>query len=175
MEKNYNSYYSSKVDRKTVERNRRIHMKGLCFKLASLIPKHHNSNKDTLSQQDRLDHAAAYIKGLQERVEELKRKKQFLLGTTTNPMWGGIKLPVLALRDMESSLEVVLISSSLHKNFMFYQVISILDEEGADVVNASFSTVGDKVFHTIHSQVRSSRVGVETSRLYQRLEELIIG
>lgn len=32
---------SSRPDRKTVERNRRIHMKGLCFKLASLIPSHH--------------------------------------------------------------------------------------------------------------------------------------
>ncbi|KAI4326702.1 hypothetical protein MLD38_031989 [Melastoma candidum] len=39
-----------KPDRKTVERNRRIHMKGLCFKLSSLIPPHHHlhrSNKVT--------------------------------------------------------------------------------------------------------------------------------
>lgn len=31
---------SSSLDRKTVERNRRIHMKGLCLKLASLLPPH---------------------------------------------------------------------------------------------------------------------------------------
>ncbi|KAF5190164.1 Transcription factor bhlh [Thalictrum thalictroides] len=181
MKKNY-KIESSKVDRKTAEKNRRSHMKCLCFKLASIIPKPHNSHKDTLSQQDRLDHAAAYIKGLQERVEELKRKKQFRLGTnnpnknfhahTTNPIWGCIRLPVLELRDMESTLEVVLITS-LDKNFMFYQVISILEEEGANVLNANSSTVGDKVFHTIHSQVKSCRVGVETSRLSQRLKELI--
>lgn len=30
-----------KLDRKTVERNRRIHMKGLCFKLTSLVPLQH--------------------------------------------------------------------------------------------------------------------------------------
>ena len=33
---------TAKLERKTVERNRRIHMKGLCFKLASIIP-HRNS------------------------------------------------------------------------------------------------------------------------------------
>jgi len=31
---------SSRLDRKTVERNRRIHMKDLCLKLASLLPPH---------------------------------------------------------------------------------------------------------------------------------------
>ncbi|PIA40505.1 hypothetical protein AQUCO_02500308v1 [Aquilegia coerulea] len=180
MEKKNNSD-SSKVDRKTVERNRRIRMKALCSKLASFIPKHHISHKDTLSQQDRLEHAAAYINDLQQRIESLKRKKEFLLGNNgssndhhahINPMWDGIRLPLLELRDMESTLEVILISS-IHKNFMFYQVINILEEEGADVVNAGFSTVGDKVFHTIHSQVTSSRVGVETARLFQRLKELV--
>lgn len=30
---------SARVERKTVEKNRRIHMKTLCFKLSSLIPK----------------------------------------------------------------------------------------------------------------------------------------
>jgi hypothetical protein len=31
---------TSKLDRKTVEKNRRVHMKDLCFKLASLVPHH---------------------------------------------------------------------------------------------------------------------------------------
>ena len=31
----------SKLDRKTVERNRRIHMKGLCLRLTSLVPPHY--------------------------------------------------------------------------------------------------------------------------------------
>jgi hypothetical protein len=32
------------MERKEIERNRRLHMKSLCFKLASLIPKEHCSN-----------------------------------------------------------------------------------------------------------------------------------
>ena len=37
---------SMKLDRKTVERNRRIHMKALCFELASLVPsQYHKPSK----------------------------------------------------------------------------------------------------------------------------------
>ncbi|KAF8407928.1 hypothetical protein HHK36_007068 [Tetracentron sinense] len=84
----------------------------------------------------------------------------------------GLRLPVIELRDLGTTLEVILISG-LNKNFMFYEVISVLEEEGAEVMNASFSVVGDKVFHTIHSQVTSSRVGIETSRVCERLKELV--
>ncbi|EEF52020.1 DNA binding protein, putative [Ricinus communis] len=172
--KKTNSTGSPKLDRKTVERNRRIHMKGLCFKLASLIPSHHlKHSKDTLSQQDQLDHAAAYIKHLKERIEKLKKmKEQAMRSLATNSTNNnaldattmGSRLPMIELRDLGSSIEVILISG-LKKNFMLYEVITIVEEEGAEVVSASFSTVGDKVFHIIHAQVKISRVGVETSRL----------
>ena len=62
------------------------------------------------------------------------------------------ELPVVELKDLGSSFEVVLITG-LEKNFMMYEVIGVLEDEGAEVVNASFSTVGDKVFHTFHAQV----------------------
>ncbi|KAF5933285.1 hypothetical protein HYC85_029456 [Camellia sinensis] len=38
-----------KLDRKTVERNRRIHMKALCVKLTSLIPPNHFKPSKVLS------------------------------------------------------------------------------------------------------------------------------
>ncbi|KAF2314693.1 hypothetical protein GH714_030046 [Hevea brasiliensis] len=66
-------------------------------------------------------------------------------------MMMGLRLPMIELREMGSSIEVILISG-LKKNFMLYEVITILEEEGAEVVSASFSTVGDKVFHTVHAQ-----------------------
>ncbi|KAI4336128.1 hypothetical protein L6164_014696 [Bauhinia variegata] len=178
MKKSSNSE-SSKLDRKTIERNRRIHMKTLCFKLASLIPSHYiKPTKDMLSQQDQLDIAAAYITHLKERIEKLEgRKKQAARSNSTgnvtkNEMFINSRLPVLELRDMGSTIEVMLITG-LNKNFMLYEVISILEEEGAEVVSASFSTVGDKIFHTVHAQVKISRLGVEASRVHQRLRELI--
>ncbi|XP_050225025.1 transcription factor bHLH162-like [Mercurialis annua] len=182
--KKINKTESAKLDRKIVERNRRIHMKGLCFKLAALIPAHHfkHYSKDMLSQHDKLDHAAEYIKQLKNRIEKLKKIKEetmrSLRPTDTNKndiideMIMGLILPMVELKESGSSIEVILISG-LEKKFMLYQVITILEEEGAEVVSASFSTVGDKVFHTVHAQVKILRVGVETSRVSQRLQELI--
>ena len=115
-----------------------------------------------LSQQDQLDHAATYIKHLRERIEKLKGRKEQAIrpnrGISGN--YGMMDemfnitsiLPVLELKDLGSGIEVMLISG-LNKNFMFYEVIGVLEEEGAEVVSASFSTVGDKIFHTVHAQV----------------------
>lgn len=64
-------------------------------------------------------------------------------------------LPVIEVKQQDSILEVVLITG-LKKRFMFYEVIGILKEEGAEVVNATFSIVGEKIFYTIHSQVINS-------------------
>ncbi|XVF09264.1 hypothetical protein REPUB_Repub07fG0077700 [Reevesia pubescens] len=171
---------SSKPDRKTIERNRRVHMKSLCFKLASLIPHHHfKPSKEIISQQDQLDLAAAYIKHLRERIEKLKEIKEEamismeassnIMNTTASV---GLSLPVVELRDLGSSIEVILITG-LNKNFMFYEIISILEQEGAEVLSASFSTVGGKIFHTLHAQAKISRVGVDTTRVCKRLQELI--
>ncbi|XP_062116303.1 transcription factor bHLH162-like [Humulus lupulus] len=193
---------ASKLDRRTVEKNRRIHMKGLCFKLASLVPSHHS--KVMLTQQDQLDLAASYITQLRERIDKLKKRKEqammmppppappsisrgissstnnmnnrirndIVLDHAMRPHPHGMMLPVIELKDMGCSIEVVLISG-LHKNFMLYEIISVLEQEGAEVVSASLSVVDDKIFHTLHAQVKLSRVGVETSRVWQRLQDLI--
>ena len=65
----------------------------------------------------------------------------------------GSELPLLEIKDLGSGIEVMLISG-LNKNFMLYEVISVLEEEGAEVVAANFSTVADKIFYTFHAQVR---------------------
>ncbi|KAK7347009.1 hypothetical protein VNO80_21533 [Phaseolus coccineus] len=170
---------SSKPDRKTIERNRRIHMKGLCFKLVSIIPsKYLKPTKDMLSQQDQLDLAATYIKHLRERIEKLKGEKEQAMNmmrtTQTNNEIFNVEsqVPILEIKELGSGIEVMLISG-VNKNFMLYEVISVLEEEGAEVVAANFSTVANKIFYTVHAKVKISRVGVESTRVYQRLQELI--
>jgi hypothetical protein len=32
-------------------------------------------------------------------------------------------------------------------------VVTVLEEEGAEIINANFSVVGRKIFYTIHSRV----------------------
>ncbi|KAI3971412.1 hypothetical protein MKW92_029191 [Papaver armeniacum] len=196
---------SGTIDRKTIEKNRRIHMKALCFKLVSLvsptstasIASHKNSsNKDICTQIDQLDNAACYIQKLKGRLDELQRRKQQLAMASTRNNTSQdtyvrhniddypqditsnviiiagnnlLNLPILEVRDFDTTLEVVLITA-LNKNYMFYGVITLLEEEGAQVTHATFSVVNDKIFHTIHSQVT---FGVETSRVCERLKQLI--
>lgn len=78
----------------------------------------------------------------------------------------GLRLPVIDLRDLGSSLELMLISG-LNKNFMLYEVITVLEEEGAEVVSASVSTVGDKVFHSLHAQVNSTTSPINPGSLFR--------
>ncbi|KAJ6809951.1 uncharacterized protein M6B38_318940 [Iris pallida] len=126
---------SSKVDRKTVEKNRRIHMKNLCFKLGSLIPKEDKNTKDPISQHDHLDQAATYIRNLKARIEKLKQRKNRATGTCTDTDGeprdgeGGREipteengLPVVEVMHRDPVLEVVLITGP-RKKFMLYKVI----------------------------------------------------
>ncbi|KAL6626574.1 hypothetical protein ACP70R_030300 [Stipagrostis hirtigluma subsp. patula] len=182
------------MERKEIERNRRQNMKNLCIKLASLIPKEHYSSKDTMTQLGSLDEAAAYIKKLKERVDELQEKKnsaQLVAG-----MRGGgggastsavatasaeeaaadeeVVAPVVEVRHHpdESNLDVVLISS-VERPFKLHEVITVLEEEGAEIINASYSVAGRKIFYTIHSRAFSPRIGIEVSRVSERLRELV--
>ncbi|CAI9757493.1 unnamed protein product [Fraxinus pennsylvanica] len=154
----------NKMDRKTIEKNRRIVMKDLCSKLTSLIPtQHFKPAKEFLSQQDLFDQAASFIKQLKERIEELKsRKRELSLRTAgetnnsiKNSIMHGVNLPILRFRDLGSSFEVVLISGH-KKNFMLYKVINILEEGGAEVVTASLSNIGINIFLILHAKLAYS-------------------
>lgn len=187
------------VERKEVERERRQHMKQLFAKLASLIPKENYSSTDTMTQLGSLDEAAKYIKNLKERVDELRQRKSSALAMATLRGTGGVSMPTttttssgagsMELEDEkarealgpplvevrqhdDSSLDVVLVSS-LERPINLHEVIIVLEEEGAEIVNANHSIVGLKIFYTIHSQAFSSRIGIEVSRVSQRLRAIV--
>ncbi|KAF8037185.1 hypothetical protein BT93_B0175 [Corymbia citriodora subsp. variegata] len=164
---------SVKLKRKTSERNRRIRMKGLCFELASVIPPHHFKS----SQQDAVVRAKAYINQLKERVEELKMRKELAMRSNSSTKSrsrypSSLIPPIVKLGLQDSGLEVMLISQ-VDKNLALSEAISILEEEGAEAVCARVATVSDKVFHTIYAQVRLPRIGVDTSRICERLHKLV--
>ncbi|KAH6801315.1 hypothetical protein C2S52_001779 [Perilla frutescens var. hirtella] len=152
-----------KVERKTVEKNRRVLMKLLCFKMVSLIPdSYFVQAKEFLSQQDQLDHSVAYIKSLRDRLEELKRRKTQLTNIDTimnytnnnnnNNVVESKVQPILTVKELGSSVEVVVISG-LIKNFRLHDVIKIIEEEAAEVLTVSISTIDAKIIQTIHAQV----------------------
>uniref|UniRef100_A0ACD5VN14 Uncharacterized protein n=1 Tax=Avena sativa TaxID=4498 RepID=A0ACD5VN14_AVESA len=195
----------SKMERKDVEKNRRLHMKGLCLKLSALVPPtstHHirhyhtsanasshsnnNTNKDAITQLDQLDSAAAYIKQLKGRIDELKRRKERGAGAgagagcSSSSSAGGntykgapapASLPVIEVRHQDATLDVALVSEA-GKPFKLHEVIAVLEQEGAEVVSASFSVVADKIFYTLHSQALCPRIGLEADRVSQRIHGL---
>ncbi|XP_037410780.1 transcription factor bHLH167-like [Triticum dicoccoides] len=188
----------SKMERKDVEKNRRLHMKGLCLKLSSLVPAssssdHHlrhysssppSSNKDAATQLDQLDSAAAYIKQLRGRIDDLKRRKQAAVSGTAGcsssistgdykgaPSTATTALPVIEVRHQDGTLDVALVSE-VGRPFRLHEVIAVLEQEGAEVVSASFSVVGDKIFYTVHSQALYPRIGLEAGRVAQGLRGL---
>lgn len=135
--------------------------------------------QDTVTQLDQLDSAAAYIKQLKERIEALKRRKEGGgkgEGATTAAVaggGGGVRMPVIEVRCQDGTLDVVLISEA-GRPFKLHEVITVLGQEGAEVVSASFSVVGDKIFYTIHSQALSSRIGLDAARVSERLQDLLL-
>ncbi|KAI9198289.1 hypothetical protein LWI28_013059 [Acer negundo] len=186
MENNNNhnpsSSSSTRTDRKTIERNRRNQMKFLYNHLNSLVP--HQTPMEATSLPDQLEEAANYIKRLQIKLERMKEKKDRLImgtdrsmisETTTTMAAPGLmmKSPHIEIHEKGSALEVVLITG-LDFQFMFSETIRLLHEEGAEIVNASFSVVNDTVFHTIHSKVGDSGLSDhEAARISERLKKLV--
>ncbi|KAK9113773.1 hypothetical protein Syun_020570 [Stephania yunnanensis] len=176
---------NNKLDRRTMEKKRRMLMNGLYSTLFSHIPKAENlhgfssSKGRRTSLLKRLDEATLHIRGLQERVEVLKRKRQHLAmgngdDSTTNPsMYSPSSNSILKVRELADSTMEVFLICGLNKNFKFYELISVIEEEGAEVVNANFSTQGDKIIHAIHCQAKCPRIGFEISNVRKRLNEFV--
>ena len=69
--------------------------------------------------------------------------------------------PVVEVRQHDdSSLDVVLICS-LERPVKLHEVITVLEEEGAEIVNANYSVAaGLKIFYAIHSRVCTTYIGI---------------
>ncbi|VAH55746.1 unnamed protein product [Triticum turgidum subsp. durum] len=183
---------ASPMEKKRSERERRQRMKALCEKLASLIPKEHFPHA-----LGSLDVAASYIKKLKERVDDLQHKKASaqamatLLGvsgistptitaTTSSGAGspeGGKKLEaaprVVEVRQYDdASMEVRLICS-MERPIKLHEVITILEEEGAVIINANHFVAVDRIFYTIHSRAFSTRIGIDVSRISERMGALV--
>ncbi|KAI4296758.1 hypothetical protein L6164_036686 [Bauhinia variegata] len=173
-----NNTSSARTDRKLIERNRRNQMKALYSKLNSIVPRQQSSRGGT-SLPDQLHEATKYIKKLQINLEKMKEKKDSLMEIQkpSNVRMNrgkvlGLKAPEIEIHQMGSALEVVLITG-LDCQFMFNEVLRVLSEEGADIVNASYTVVQDTGFHIIHSKVEQSTNG--PARITERLKRFMYG
>ncbi|XP_021719042.1 transcription factor bHLH168-like [Chenopodium quinoa] len=136
----------------------RSHFNQLCSNLTSIIPPQHFQNSvDMLCQADKIEKATSYIVDLRERVENLNKRKEQLM---------------IEVKDLGSVIEVQLVVQQ-DRDIKLHEVIRVLEEEGAEVVNATFSTSGNYILHTLHARARNTRIGIGTSRVQERLHELI--
>ncbi|KAK4855243.1 hypothetical protein QYF36_005394 [Acer negundo] len=112
-----------------------------------------------LSVGEILNEATSHIQQLQRNRERLERKKAVLKGEDQKSFDGPSKsnkinkLPITNISTLDSLLEVNLVSPASNKNFMLYEIISVLQEEGAEVIDVAHINVGDKIIYIIKSKV----------------------
>ncbi|XP_022147999.1 transcription factor bHLH162 isoform X2 [Momordica charantia] len=170
---------SSKVERRIVEKNRRNEMKNLCSQLNSLLP--NQDSKISLTLPEQIDEAIKYIKEAEKKVNAAKEKKERLMGkqsSTAATMEGSSSsspaAPQLKIQEIGRSLQIFL-SSGSDNQFLFRETIRILQQEGAEVVSASFSAAANSVLHTIHAQLGESMVEFGVAKVSERLKGLVYG
>ncbi|OIT21599.1 PREDICTED: uncharacterized protein LOC109218707 [Nicotiana attenuata] len=169
----------SKADRKTIEKNRRNQLKALYSELNSLVP-HQQHSREGLSLPDQLEEAANYIKKLQINLERMRQRKESLTvdeNSSSIRSSSGRKetqplLPHLEIYHVDSSLDVVLITR-MDYQFIFNDIIRMLHEENVEVVSASYTLIGDTIFHSIHSKVGECATGYGATRISDRLKKIV--
>lgn len=120
--------------------------------------------QEPLSLPEQIDEAINYIKTLESNMQKLKQKRDNLKigrkrsyelcsSTRSAAATSTAKSPQIQIQWIGSTLEVVL-GTGLHNQFIFYDIIRILDQEQADVVHASFSASGDSILHLVRAEVQ---------------------
>lgn len=115
--------------------------------------------QDVVAVSDQLDEAINHIKSLEERLKSLKERKENLMSKKRSYACvnfesnTGLKSPQIEVYKMAASLLEVVLETGLDNQFIFCEVVRILHEENADVVNARLSVSGVSVFHVIHAEV----------------------
>ncbi|EXB44647.1 hypothetical protein L484_010338 [Morus notabilis] len=168
---------ATKIERRIIEKNRRNQMKVLYSKLNSLLPPQNSKEVQTLP--DQVDEAINHIKSLEARLKKYKEKKKSLLGrkrsyTCANSLEsvGSQRSPQIEIHEIGSVIEVVLITG-LDNQFIFYELIRILHEERADVVDAKYSVSRDSIFHVVHAEIADSIFGA--TKISERLKRFVSG
>ncbi|XP_038702865.1 transcription factor bHLH168-like [Tripterygium wilfordii] len=159
-----------------------MHMRVLYSNLSSLIA----PNSSQVPVPELVDRATDYIKGLDSRVKQLHQTKEailtgedvsitsdqnHLLDANVASSSSSRSVPIVEVGAFESTLEVNLICGS-ENMFKLTEVIRVLEEEGAVVITSACHKEGDRVFYTIYSQAKIPRIGIDTSRVHERLKML---
>ncbi|CAA7020743.1 unnamed protein product [Microthlaspi erraticum] len=142
------SSLSSKEQRNLREKERRMHMKDLFFMLSS-----HVSPTQRLPVPRLIDHAKSYMIQLKEKIKCLKEKKSALLGEVGNNAEGSYPLPKLNYHSRDSTIQMNVVMDLNMKRVMLHELLSVFQDEGAQVMTANIHILNDRITYTIIAQV----------------------
>lgn len=101
-----------------------------------------------------IDQAVLYMIQLKEKVNCLNEKKMSLLrGEVKNRSEGSSLLPKLSIRSRDSVIEMNLVMDLNMKRIMLHKLVSVFEEEGAQVMSVNLQNLNDRTFYTIIAQV----------------------
>ncbi|KVI05597.1 transcription factor bHLH168-like [Cynara cardunculus var. scolymus] len=156
------------------EKQRRDRMKDLFSTLASLL---HLQPYERMSLPDFLDRATSSLVNWKERVEGLKVRKEELekeVGSRSNRSnTMQQQQQVVRVMEMDFKLEANLIINNNNKKVEPYQILSVIEQGGAEITSSSFSTVGHQTYCTIHAKAFQARLGFDVALIESKLLELV--
>ncbi|CAA0187904.1 unnamed protein product [Arabidopsis thaliana] len=160
---------SLREQRNLREKERRMRMKHLFSILSS-----HVSPTRRLPVPQLIDQAVSYMIQLKEKVNYLNEMKRRMLGgEVKNRSDGSSLLPKLSIRSLDSIIEMNLVMDLNMKGVMLHKLVSVFEEEGAQVMSANLQNLNDRTFYTIIAQAIICRIGIDPSRIEERLRDII--
>lgn len=174
---------------KLVERQRRNKMKGLCSTLISLLPDEYRKTKSTLA--DKLLEAVQYIRYLQDKVIDLREKRDLIkLSGTVKPfsnsssVYGNLQASKALVSNVQDKFQTIRVSefgpgiqvivNTFKNQIDFSSLLVLLEEAGVHVVSSTVSTINDRSFYSIHSKLSSFR-HFDSAGLHRRIGQLMSG
>ncbi|XP_051125885.1 transcription factor bHLH162-like [Andrographis paniculata] len=172
-----------RIERKIIEKNRRNKMKTLYFNLISLIPSHH-SKMEGLPLPDQIEEAESYIKTLNTKLDKIRLKKEILLQTKktsdsciTTSTTTTTTTPLIEIHAMDHhhNLNVVL-ANGLQDYSKFHDMIRLMNQNGGDIVSASFNRYGNSTIQVLQDKVVESDSCCQgETTMSRKLKELVCG
>ncbi|KAJ0250609.1 Myc-type [Hirschfeldia incana] len=164
------SSLSLREKRNIREKERRTRMKDLFCLLSS-----HVSPTRRLPVPQLIDEATSFMIRMKENVKFLKEKKKALLGEEVGKRSAGSSslLPKLSIHSRDSIIEMNLIIDVNMKRLMLHELMRVFEEEGAQVMTASLQNLNDRTAYTIIAQAVICRIGIDPSRIENRVRDII--
>ncbi|GLJ55372.1 hypothetical protein SUGI_1188520 [Cryptomeria japonica] len=167
-----------KLLHKVIEKERRKQMKSRYSDLRSIIPEENFRGKTSIT--DQLSVATDYIRHMEQKVEELAKKRDKMKMNEMQDCYKEDKdtslleckaFPQVNVNHVGSL--VLVTTSSLRGDMALSRLLLALEEEGLHIISASSFTPDDKVFHSLQCKVFDKQKFTSAAKLEQRLRQLM--